>query len=324
MRVAVGAGVVHVHGGQHLADEAELRVAQALGAAGVERLAEGLGVGRGLVEGAGRGAEGGDGAPHGAGGGLVGDVDLLAREVVVHDGVEVGEHLQQVAGVGAVVLPGERGGALRHGLDVGVGHDGRETGVPGPDHVAQAAVGGDRAVAEEVREGFGREPGDPVERAGGARGGALRGGRRACGRGAVGVPGAVRECAGRGCCRRARARRGAFAVGRGGLGGPARAEDLVMGVRVAAAGPAAGAVRLTGGAASAAAARSASTVPPAVPSSAVATAVASSAARSDRGRICGGWGSVGHLAAPLGVWEVGGGCARDRCPGANVRIAARS
>lgn len=137
------------------------------GAGGVQGLAQGVGVGPGDVEGAGRGAEGLDGAAHGVDGGGVGGVDLVVREVLVGHRVQIREHLVQVAGVLAVMGGGEAGDATGHRLDVRVGHDGDEPGVPGPDEGAQTVVGRDRGVGEEVRELLGAQAGDAVEGAGG-------------------------------------------------------------------------------------------------------------------------------------------------------------
>ncbi len=176
--VEVGGRVGGVHGGQDLLNEAELVLAQAGRAAGVEGLAQGAGVGGRRVEGVGGGAEVGDGAAHGVDGGGVGDVDLGARVVVVGDRVQVREHLLQVGGVTAVVGGGQAGYPAGDGLDVRVRHDRGQTGVPGPDEPAQAAVGEDGLVAEEVGELLRGETGDPVEGAGDARGDALRGGGR--------------------------------------------------------------------------------------------------------------------------------------------------
>lgn len=185
--VRVRRGVRRVHCGQDLLDQAELVLAQAGGAARVEGLAQGAGVGGGGVEGVGGGAEVGDGPAHRVDGGGVGDVDLGARVVVVGHGVQVGEHLLQPGGVAAVVGGGQRGYPAGDRLDVGVGHDGRQARVPRPDEAPQAAVGGDGLVAEEVGELLGGEVRDPVEGAGDARGGALgRGGELAALRGGHG------------------------------------------------------------------------------------------------------------------------------------------
>lgn len=142
-------------------------LAQPGGAGGGQGLAQGVGVGAGDVEGTGRGGEGVDGTADGVDGGAVGDVDLVVREVLIGHRVQIREHLIQMAAVLAVVGGGQTGDATGHGLDMGVGHDRDEPGVPGPDERAQTVVGGDGRVGEEVREPFGAQPRDAVEGAGG-------------------------------------------------------------------------------------------------------------------------------------------------------------
>lgn len=164
--VLVGGGVGRVHGGQDPLDQAELMLAKTWGAGGVQGFAQSIRVGPGDIEGAGGGAEGADGAAYGVDGGGVGGVDLVVREVLVGHRVQIREHLVQMAAVLAVVGSGKAADATGHGLDVGVGHDRDEPGVPGPDEVAQAVVGRDGGVGEEVRELLGAQAGDAVEGAG--------------------------------------------------------------------------------------------------------------------------------------------------------------
>lgn len=237
-RVEVRGRVGRVHGGQDLLDEAELVLAQARGAGGVEGLAQGAGVAGGDVEGAGRAPEVGDGLAHRVHGGGVGDVDLTARVVVVGHRVQVGEHLLQVGGVAAVVGGGQGGYPPGDGLDVRVGHDGGQSGVPGPDEVAQTAVGGDGRVGEEVGELLRPETGDPVEGAGDGGREAARGRRGLRGAVLLAAPvGGARDGLGRtrdlpggrrgGSLARARGRGGR----RGVVSGVREAVDLVEGVR---------------------------------------------------------------------------------------------
>lgn len=165
--VPVGGGVLRVHGGQDLLDQAELVLASAGPAAGDQGLAQGVGVGPGGVEGVGRGGESVHRTAYRVDGGGVGGVDLLVREVLVGHRVQEREHLVQVAGVLAVMAGREGGDAPGHGLDMCVGHDGDQPRVPVPDEATQTAVGGDRGVGEEVGQLIGAQPGDAVQGAGG-------------------------------------------------------------------------------------------------------------------------------------------------------------
>lgn len=228
--VLVGGGVGRVHGGQHPLDQAELMLPQARGAGGVQGFAQGVRVGPGDVEGAGGGGEGVDGAAYGVDGGGIGGVDLVVREVLVGHCVQIREHLVQMTAVLAVVGGGEAGDATGHGLDVGVGHDGDEPGVPRPDEVAQAVVGRDGRVGEEVREPLGAQAGDAVEGAG-RDGGSLTV-RRGGGFG-------LRARYAASLCHRARRR------SRGGveLRCPGEALDLVEGVGRGSSGPVPGLLR---------------------------------------------------------------------------------